>query len=89
LAVLSPTDPAPNCDRCKGALKGRPVVGMAILQGLRRSGDTFVGGSLLDPDSGETYRCVAALREDGRKLELRGYVGVPILGRTQTWVRDN
>jgi len=88
LAVLSQTDPHPTCDRCKGELKGRPVVGMTILQGLRRSGDAFTGGSLLDPDDGETYRCNAALVDAGSRLELRGYIGISLFGRTQTWVRE-
>jgi len=89
LGVLSSTDPAPNCDRCQGELRGRPVVGMTILRGLRWRGDAFEDGTILDPDNGETYRCSATLRDGGRRLELRGYIGLPLFGRTQTWIRDN
>jgi uncharacterized protein (DUF2147 family) len=87
--IRSATDPNPTCDRCQGDDRGKPVLGMTILRGLRREGDSFVDGSILDPDDGRVYRCNATLRDGGRKLELRGYVGLPYFGRTQTWVRGN
>jgi uncharacterized protein (DUF2147 family) len=79
--------PNPACERCEGALKDKPVLGMTILRGLRRDGDGFRGGTILDPDEGRVYRCSAALLDRGRRLEVRGYVGLPLFGRTQTWIR--
>jgi len=87
--VLSATAPNPICDLCEGALKDKPIIGMTILRGLRRDSDGYGGGTILDPDEGRTYRCTVMLLDGGRKLEVRGYVGLPLLGRTQIWVRGN
>ena len=63
--------------------------GMTILTGLKKDGDEWTGGEILDPNNGKLYKAKVKLAEAGRKLELRGYVGIPTLGRTQTWVREN
>lgn len=76
------------CEACPGELKGRPVVGLTILRGLRREGDAWTGGEVLDPNNGKTYRAQLRLAEAGQKLQLRGYLGLPSLGRTQTWLRE-
>ena len=69
------------------ALRVRMVEGLEILRGLRRSEDgTWVDGRIYDPASGYTYDCRLALAGDDR-LRLRGYVGVPLIGRTTTWTR--
>ena len=81
-------DQNPKCEKCDGALKGMPVIGMVILTGLKKDGDEYVGGKILDPDSGNTYQSKAQLINDGSKLKVRGYVGVPMLGRSQTWERQ-
>jgi uncharacterized protein (DUF2147 family) len=89
--VLSPPapDPNPRCEECRGELKNRPVVGLKILRGLRREGDGYSGGEILDPDDGSVYRCRLRLLEGGRKLEVRGYIGIELLGRTQVWERED
>ena len=46
------------------------------------------GGMILDPESGKVYRAIVKLDGDGGKLSVRGFIGFAILGRTQTWVRD-
>ncbi len=69
-------------------LRGRALEGLEIFEGLERARDeenVWVGGSIYDPTSGRTYRCRATL--DGDRLYLRGYYGVPLLGRTTTWIR--
>lgn len=81
-------DPAALCERCPGERKNRPVQGLTILTDMRRDGDEFSGGEILDPDSGELYRCSMKLSRDGQRLLLRGYVLIPLLGRTQTWLRE-
>lgn len=88
VAVFSPPAPSPSplCEDCPGELRGRPVLGLAIARGLRREGDGWAG-EILDPDDGRTYRCRLRLAPDGRRLEVRGYVGLPLFGRTQVWTR--
>ena len=89
VAVFSPPapDPHPLCNLCEGDLKDQPVVGMIILSGVRRSGDSYSTGRILDPDEGQVYKCRIALLDEGRKLEVRGFIGIPLLGRSQTWSR--
>jgi uncharacterized protein (DUF2147 family) len=69
-------------------LRGRPVVGLEVLRDLApgEAPDTWDGGTIYDPGSGNTYRCSAAL-DGADRLRLRGYVGIPILGRSTTWIR--
>jgi uncharacterized protein (DUF2147 family) len=78
----------PLCEKCPGELRNKPVLGMQIMWGLRRDGDEYTGGRVMDPEEGKTYRCKLRLVEGGKKLQLRGYIGFSLLGRTQTWVRD-
>ena len=69
-------------------LRERAVEGLEIFHGLERSPqeeNVWVGGTIYDPTSGRTYRC--RLTVDGDRLYLRGYLGVPVLGRTTTWIR--
>jgi uncharacterized protein (DUF2147 family) len=78
----------PVCDKCEGARKDQPILGMIILQGLKPDGTDYGGGTVLDPVNGKLYKSKVSLADDGRKLNLRGYIGVPLLGRTQTWLRE-
>jgi len=78
----------PMCDACRGPLHGKPIVGMTIAWGLRRDGDAWSGGRILDPDNGKEYSVKFTPGNDGRTLEVRGYIGMPMLGRTQVWQRD-
>lgn len=80
--------PDPKCEKCDGANRNVPVVGLVILSGLRKEGDQYVDGQILDPDNGATYRSKVKLLDGGQKLSVRGYIGIPALGRTQTWVRE-
>ncbi len=77
------------CDHCNGTLKDRPIVGMPILQGVKQDGDQWDGGSILDPGNGDTYDVRLRVLEGGQKLEVRGYMGISLLGRTQIWLRAN
>ena len=82
-------DPANStCQACSGELKGKPVVGLTILNGLRREGEVWSGGEVLDPNDGKSYKAQVRLAEAGERLLVRGYVGVPSMGRTQTWSRE-
>ena len=80
-------DQNPKCDKCEGILKDHPILGMTILVGMKRDGDEYSGGQILDPANGKMYRSKMSLTDNGRKLKVRGYIGVPLLGRSQIWVR--
>jgi uncharacterized protein (DUF2147 family) len=77
----------PVCDKCEGALKNQPIVGMIILRDLKKDDDEWSGGTILDPANGKTYKCKIAIEDGGKKLKVRGYIGMSLLGRTQYWVR--
>ena len=77
-----------TCEKCTDSRKGKPVIGMEILTGLKKTADSYTGGQILDPDNGEIYRATIQLIDQGNKLELRAYIGIPLLGRTQTWTRE-
>ena len=88
-AVFSPPAKSANplCESCAGELKDKPVVGMVILRGVRRSGSGFSAGTILDPDDGRTYSCDLELADAGRRLKVRGYLGLRLFGRTEEWTR--
>ena len=75
------------CEACKGERKDQPIVGMTILWGLKDDDGVWKGGEILDPDNGKTYRCKMTLSENGRELDVRGFIGISLIGRTQTWLR--
>jgi uncharacterized protein (DUF2147 family) len=81
-------DPDAICELCAGAQRNQPVRGLTILTGMRKDGDEYAGGNILDPDTGKIYRCKMALSADNRRLLVRGFIGLSVFGRTQTWVRE-
>jgi len=86
--IFDPAKQDSKCDECAGddPRKGKPVIGMTILTGLKQDGDNvYAGGTILDPANGKTYNAKVTVIEGGRKLEMRG--SVLFIGRTQTWVR--
>lgn len=85
--LFNPPMPHPACIKCTGALKDKPVMGMRILWGMRQDGGEWTGGRILDPENGNIYRCTLTLVNGGKTLQVRGYVGVSIFGRTERWVR--
>jgi uncharacterized protein (DUF2147 family) len=81
-------DQNPKCDRCDGVLKDQPILGMVFMSGLKKSGDDYSGGQILDPDNGKVYKSKLTLVEGGKKVNVRGYIGIPMLGRSQVWLRQ-
>lgn len=81
-------DANPKCDKCEGARKDQPIIGMVFMNGLKKDGDEYSGGEILDPDNGKVYRSKMSLIEGGKKLKVRGYIGTPLFGRSQVWVRQ-
>jgi uncharacterized protein (DUF2147 family) len=88
---LDPSIPADAvCEACTDTRKGQPILGMTILQGIRKNADkdnVWDGGLVLDPENGKTYKVLLRPKDGGTKLEVRGYVGSPMFGRSQTWIR--
>jgi uncharacterized protein (DUF2147 family) len=86
---LQPEDtPDGVCAKCTGDLKNKLLLGMTIMQGMKQKGDAYEGGQILDPDNGKVYKCKLKLDETGNKLEVRGFIGISLFGRSQTWVRQ-
>ena len=78
----------PKCDKCDGHNKDQAIIGMTILFGLKKDGDEYNGGSILDPANGKIYHSKMSVIDNNKKLDVRGYIGIPMFGRTQTWVRE-
>ncbi|MFM9835942.1 MAG: DUF2147 domain-containing protein [Methylophilaceae bacterium] len=74
------------CTECKDERKGQNLVGMTMMKGVKAKGDVFEGNEILDPFSGNTYR-VKLTMKDAKKMEVRGFIGVSLFGRTQVWER--
>jgi uncharacterized protein (DUF2147 family) len=77
-----------RCVKCTDERKDQPVQGMTIITGMKRDGDHWDGGHILDPNNGKVYRSRMKLIDGGKRLDVRGYVGTPLIGRTQTWHRE-
>lgn len=69
------------------ALQRRSLLGVIILQGFRYADGTWQGGTIYDPKNGKTYACTLRLAS-ANALEVRGYVGLSLFGRTETWTRQ-
>ena len=79
--------PLVYCNLCKDERKDKPIIGMKIMTELKRDKPgSWSDGKILDPEEGEIYR-VKIVTEDGKKMDVRGYIGVPLLGRTQVWYK--
>jgi uncharacterized protein (DUF2147 family) len=92
-AVIVKLFPAPGesaaaiCDKCTDARRNQPLVGMTVIEGARRKGAVYDGGTILDPETGRTYSVMLSPSDDGRELSVTGYIGVPALGETRHWRR--
>lgn len=80
-------DPAPLCVPCAGERHNQPVLGMTILWDFHRHGEAWTDGEVLDPEEGKVYHAHLRLRDAGKHLDVHGYIGVPLLGRSQIWDR--
>lgn len=69
--------------------RNAPIIGLQILKNFEYNGDgKYGGGTIYDPENGKTYKCKMTLI-DKDKLDVRGYIGIPALGRTENWTRAN
>ena len=69
-------------------LRNRDLIGLVILQDFKYTGSAWEDGKIYDPKSGKTYDCILKVKDNNKVLEIRGYVGVPMFGRTATWTRS-
>ena len=89
--VLDPkSKPDDKCVECKDDRKDLPIAGLELMRGLKKSetrDNLWDGGTIVEPSTGKVYKVQLTPVDGGKKLDVRGYVGAPLFGRTQTWVR--
>ena len=72
------------CTTCEGERHNQPVEGMVFIKGLEKDGDTYEDGTIFNPEDGKTYKAKMKVNDDG-DLDVRGYVGISLFGKSQTW----
>lgn len=92
--IMNPERRNAVCEACPADWgRGQRLIGLQIIRGVRERGGTYQGGQILDPEEGRVYGVRFNPVDNGRRLEVRGFLRVPLagsaLGRTQTWVRVN
>ena len=88
--IFDPAKQDAVCDQCSDDRKGKPIVGFTLIRNVKQNGsdpNMWDGGDITDPNNGKVYKVRIKPADGGKKLEVRGYVGAPLLGRTQTWLR--
>ncbi|HLB42137.1 MAG TPA: DUF2147 domain-containing protein [Gammaproteobacteria bacterium] len=79
-----------RCTACKGKLHNQRIVGLIFLKNLKKSKTVsrqWIAGDILDPKNGKIYRSSLTLSNNAQKVNVRGYIGLPLFGRTQIWIR--
>jgi uncharacterized protein (DUF2147 family) len=88
---IEPSSPSDDrtalCTRCTGGRHDQPIIGLLLMRHLRPENGEYVGGDILDPDTGRVYGCTLRLTDGGRELVMRGFLGFSLLGRSQIWRR--
>lgn len=88
---IEPSSPADDrtarCTRCTDERHNQPIIGLVLMRHLRPENGQYVGGDILDPDTGRIYGCMLRLTDGGHELIMRGFFGISLLGRSQTWRR--
>ena len=87
--IIDPAKQDSKCEQCSDERKDKPVLGMTILRNARPDADklSWEGGDILDPNDGKVYKLRLKPVDGGKKLEVRGFIGVALFGKTQTWIR--
>lgn len=76
-----------RCESCKGNEHAKPMLNMVIIQHMRFAKGMYIDGRILDPRDGSEYHARMKVTENGQLLKLRGYIGIPLFGRTAQWQR--
>lgn len=81
--------PRKYCDLCQGALYNAPIIGLGIMNNFKQlSSKVWGDGTILDPSSGKIYSCKLTLSDDGKTMDVRGFIGISLLGRSQIWLKQ-
>ena len=81
-----------NCTKCPAPNTNKPILGLEILSGFREDpnkANAYIDGRVLEPTSGRIYKGKAVVTGEGKRLRMRGYMGVSALGRTVVWIRTD
>jgi uncharacterized protein (DUF2147 family) len=87
IEIIDPIHAKDLCVKCtESDSKNKPIVGLIIIKDLKKDGEEYNSGKILDPKTGKLYKCTLEL-DGADKLKVRGYIGISLLGRSQLWIR--